>query len=99
MKSDQQILSKLEAIETLLAAQRPKPMTVEEAAAYLNLSRSYLYKLTSLGLVPFYKPQGKLLYFEKRDLDSWLLRNRVRSASELETEVEGSQRSGGRSVK
>ena len=38
---------------------------------FLNLSKSYLYKLTSGNLIPHYKPQGKMLYFEKAELN-WL---------------------------
>ena len=33
-------------------------------STFLNLSKSYLYKLTSGNLIPHYKPQGKMLYFE-----------------------------------
>ncbi|RTY67687.1 helix-turn-helix domain-containing protein [Flavobacterium sp. LB2P53] len=49
--------------------------SVEEASAFLNLKPSYLYKLTSDKRIRFYKPNGKLLYFKKEDLESFLLRN------------------------
>lgn len=55
----------------------------EEASKFLNLSKSYLYKLTSGGLIPHYKPQGKMLYFEKVELEEWLRRNPVRSQQEV----------------
>lgn len=55
----------------------------EEASKFLNLSKSYLYKLTSGGLIPHYKPQGKMLYFEKAELEEWLRRNPVRSQQEV----------------
>lgn len=48
----------------------------EEASRYLRLSESHLYKLTSLRQVPHYCPQGKKLYFDREELDWWLLRNR-----------------------
>ena len=38
-------------------------LSFEEASRFLNLSKSYLYKLTSGNLIPHYKPQGKMLYF------------------------------------
>ena len=50
------VFDKLTAIETLLLATQPKPLTLKEAAAFLDFSRSYLYRLTSQGRVPCYKP-------------------------------------------
>lgn len=34
--------------------------TTAEAAAYLDITRSYLYKLMMRRKVPYYKPRGKL---------------------------------------
>lgn len=56
----------------------------EEASIFLNLSKSYLYKLTSAGLIPHYKPQGKMLYFEKSKLEEWLRQNPIKSKQEIE---------------
>lgn len=56
----------------------------EECASYINQSRSYLYKLTSQGLIPHYKPNGKKIYFKRSELDEWVLKNKVYSADELE---------------
>ena len=47
-------------------------LSFDEASTFLNLSKSYLYKLTSGNLIPHYKPQGKMLYFEKSELEAWL---------------------------
>lgn len=58
-------------------------LSFEEASKFLNLSKSYLYKLTSGGLIPHYKPQGKMLYFEKVELEEWLRQNPVRSKQEV----------------
>jgi len=34
-----------------------------------------MYKLTCAGKIPHSKPRGKLIYFEKKQLNSWLLGN------------------------
>ena len=34
-------------------------LSFDEASTFLNLSKSYLYKLTSGNLIPHYKPQGR----------------------------------------
>ncbi len=82
-----QILERLDRIESLLAGQQEKPLTLQEAAAYLDISQSYLYKLTSTQQIPHFKPRGKRVYFLKADLDSYLLQNRVKPVDEIEMEA------------
>ena len=50
-------------------------LTLQEASVYIGVSLSQLYKLTSTQSIPHYKPRGKMSYFEKKELDAWLLRN------------------------
>jgi excisionase family DNA binding protein len=75
-------------------------LSFEEASKFLNLSKSYLYKLTSGGLIPHYKPQGKMLYFEKAELEEWLRQNPVRTKQEIKdmasTYVVSARKAGGR---
>jgi len=61
-----------------------RPLTFKEAAEYLDISSSYLYKLTSTSKITHYKPNGKKIYFEKSDLKKWLLRGKVLSEAEIE---------------
>lgn len=63
-------------------------LSFEEASRFLNLSKSYLYKLTSGNLIPHYKPQGKMLYFEKTELEAWLRQNPVRTQAQTEAEAQ-----------
>jgi len=58
-------------------------LSFDEASDFLNLSKSYLYRLTSSGQIPHYKPQGKMLYFEKSELESWLRQNPVKSNQQV----------------
>ena len=78
------VFDKLTAIESLLVATQPKPLTLKEAAEFLDFSRSYLYRLTSQGRVPCYKPEGKRVYFDRAELVNWLKRNRNRTQEEIE---------------
>lgn len=66
---------KAELLEDILKA-IDEPLSFTEAAKYIKLKPSYLYKLTSKGLIPHYKPSGKLIYFSKKDLDSWIYNNK-----------------------
>ena len=78
------VFDKLTAIESLLVATQPKPLTLKEAAEFLDFSRSYLYRLTSQGRVPCYKPEGKRVYFDRAELVNWLKRNRIQPQEETE---------------
>lgn len=63
-------------------------LSFDEASLFLHLSKSYLYKLTSGNLIPHYKPQGKMLYFEKAELESWLRQNPVKTQAQIEQEAQ-----------
>ena len=81
------ISERLNAIERKLdelAVANKEVLNLKEAARYLNMSCSHLYKLTSAKEIPHYKPRGKQVYFEKRELDKWLLQNRQTTKAEIE---------------
>lgn len=65
----------------------------EETCAYLGISESLLYKMTSSKEIPHYKPRGKNLFFAKEELNAWLLQNyeptigQVMESAEQATEV------------
>ncbi len=82
------ILEKLTNIENLLKGQTEKPLTLEEAARYLDLSTSTLYKMTSSSKICFSKPNGKRIYFDKSALHAWLLRNPVKTTDAIEQEAD-----------
>lgn len=58
-------------------------LTAEETARYMGISKSYLYKLTMRGEIPHYKPMGKMCYFNRRELEQWLLQNRCSTSIEI----------------
>lgn len=85
-----EILDRLKRLEQLIEEQNligKGVLNFAETAKYLELSHSHLYKLTSAGSIPFYKPNGKKLYFNRQELDNWLLRNRNATAEEIEREA------------
>lgn len=40
-------------------------LTFEEGSEYTGISKSTLYKMTSAHEIPYYKPHGKLIFFER----------------------------------
>jgi len=85
-KNWQSIDDRLRNIETLLLSQKTV-LNFDEVAAYTGLSKSYLYKLTCSGGIPCYKPQGKHIYFNKPEVDRWLLQNRKATTNEIESQA------------
>lgn len=58
-------------------------LTTDEAARYLGVSKSYLYKLTMQQKIPHYKPLGKMCYFNRQELEQWLQINRIATGDEI----------------
>lgn len=58
-------------------------LTSEEAARYMGISKSYLYKLTMGQKIPHFKPMGKMCYFNRVELEQWLQSNRVATKEEI----------------
>lgn len=83
---DDEIILRLERIEKGVMMQK-NVLTLEEAAMFTGLAKSYLYKLTAAGKISYYKPSGKLIYFERAELERWLLRNPVKTAEDIEQQA------------
>jgi len=58
-----------------------------EASYYLDLQKSYVYRLVHLKKIKHYKPGGKKIYFKKEDLDSYILSGEVKTETEIENET------------
>jgi excisionase family DNA binding protein len=77
-------LAKLDNIEcySLLAAK--KILNIEDVSLLTGLSKSHLYKLTYRREIPHYKPAGKVLYFDRAEIENWMKQNKVTSNSEID---------------
>ena len=87
MRRRERELTQLDRIErnSLLAAKNV--LTVEDAAILLGLSPSTIYRWTMSKIIPHYKPNGKLVFFNKKELEDWMMRNRVASEEEIMDEA------------
>ncbi len=57
-------------------------LTSNEAANYMGISKSHLYKLTMRQEIPHFKPTGKVVYFNRAEIEQWLQNNRVATVNE-----------------
>lgn len=86
MNTISEIQEQLNRIETGILSQK-KVLTFDETTRFTGLSKSFLYKLTSENKIPHFKPRGKVIYFEREALESWLLQNPVKTSMEIENEA------------
>ena len=70
---------------SLLAAKNV--LTLEDVALLTGLSKSYLYKLTCAKQIPYYRPNGKQIYFDRGDVEEWMKQNRVNTRQEAEQQA------------
>lgn len=70
-------------------------LTSEEAARFMGISRSQLYKLTMRKEVPHFKPAGKYVYFNRTELEQWLQNNRVATVDEARGQADAFCKRGG----
>lgn len=62
-------------------------LTLKEVSELTGLSKSTLYKITHQNKIPFYKPNGKNIYFKRDEVEEFLTSKRVSSIDELEREA------------
>ena len=72
----EELQKRMDAVEDSLDNAK-EVLSVEEAARFMDIARSSLYKMTSDRSIPFYRPNGKMIYFEKADILEWIRKNRV----------------------
>ena len=73
MEEQKSVLTILKEIKAILSHQK-KVMNVEDLASYTGLSKSKIYKLTSLKLIPMSNNKHiRQIFFDKDTIDKWLM--------------------------
>ena len=62
-------------------------LTFEQGCQYLGYAKSYVYKLTSAGILPYSKPNGKSIFFDREKLEEWMLTNANSSLAEKQIQA------------
>ena len=76
-----ELQKELEQIKTLLLSKK-NVLNINELSDYTGYSKSYIYKLTSRITIPYFKPSGKSVFFDRVEIDTWLLKNKHRQVKE-----------------
>lgn len=80
------ITERLDRIERLTLLGAKTVLDIEEAALLTGFSTGHLYRLTSGKQIPHYKKNRKV-YFNKPELEAWLLDRRVLSETEIQAKA------------
>ena len=80
--NEKDLLKKMERIEKMLTVGLSAVMDLEGCALLTGFSKSHLYKLVASREIPHYK-RGKCLFFEKKEIEAWLMEERVPTTKEI----------------
>lgn len=82
----EEIISRYDSLREQLKGTK-EVLTLDEAASFLGLSKSQIYRLTSTNAIPHYKPSGKYIYFDRAELIEWAKHNPVKTKREHELDA------------
>ena len=84
METIKLILEKLDYLEQLIISNNKEILSVEELEKYTGFKKSYIYHLVHYSKIPYSKPNGKYLFFQKSEIDEWLLKNKSLSDDQIQ---------------
>lgn len=62
-------------------------VTLEQAAKILGLTKATLYSYTHKRIIPFYKPNGRMIYFKTSELFQFIETSRRSSIDEIQSQA------------
>ena len=87
METIKLILEKLDYLEQLIISNNKEILSVEELEKYTGFKKSYIYHLVHYSKIPYSKPNGKYLFFQKSEIDEWLLKNKSLSDDQIQAKA------------
>jgi excisionase family DNA binding protein len=62
-------------------------MNITEVAEFASVSESLIYKLTAAKKIPFSRPFGRAMYFDRFEIEEWLLSFRIQTEKDTQREA------------
>lgn len=78
--------AEISELKEKLALEKPI-LSTQEAAEFLGISINTLYGYCSKRIIPFYKPGGSKVFFDREELIAWIKENKKPSQEEIEEEA------------
>jgi excisionase family DNA binding protein len=86
MTIDEKLDIILKMVKQLEQNQTPEVMTVSDCASYLHRSEATIRAWVQARSIPFFKKNGTI-FFLRSDLLTWIKRGRIRTSSEVYSEL------------
>jgi len=88
IRENDKIMSEFAELKKLVLLGCKNVLNVSDLSILTGLSPSFIYKKVMNREIPFYKsPGGKLTYFDKSEIENWMLHCRVATNDELTSEA------------
>ncbi|MFP5041903.1 helix-turn-helix transcriptional regulator [Parasediminibacterium sp. JCM 36343] len=81
------VISTSRITKQILHIMESKVLSLKQACELLGYKKSYVYKMTSAGILPFSKPNGRKIFFDREKLENWMLGNASTSLKEKQIEA------------
>lgn len=81
---NEEIKQQLDRIERFAVLAAKKVLRIEDVAILTGLSKSTIYKMTCAGEIPHYKHNGKIVFFNRDEVEEWLTKSSTRVATREE---------------
>jgi len=72
-------LARLEQLIKSIKVEQKGIYNPDEAASFLGISKSHLYRLTHTNQISYSQPGGKKIYFSKADLIEYIKKNKIKA--------------------
>lgn len=80
---DAELNKRLKNIEKMSVLAAKRMLSVKDVSLLTGFSETYIRKLVRESKLPYYRPMGKMIFFDRAEIDSFLRTNRTPSAQEL----------------
>ncbi len=94
MKKVKSLTTPTTATELMAICQKPI-LTAKEMATYMGIKLSTLYKMTHNNILPFSKPNGKMIFFDRVEVEDWMRSNRYATQQEVSQQAAAYCQKGG----
>ncbi|UYW01824.1 helix-turn-helix domain-containing protein [Flavobacterium agricola] len=84
MENAKLILEKLDYLEELILNNKKQILSVADLEKYTGFKKSSIYQLVHYNKIPYSKPNGKQLFFQKSEIDDWLTKNKSLSNDQIQ---------------
>lgn len=84
---EKEIKEQLDRIEQYAMIAAKSMLNIKEAAIILGMTVEGVRYLARNNILPYYKPNVHRLYFKKSELEDWMMQNRSKSMTEIESEA------------